>query len=176
MIFAQFLVYYLEYSVVINILVFVLQLFMFISLGLFYHRSKKTDISVPQYLYVMSYIVSALIVVSMAPIYNHVQAKKLDNNISLMNESHIPLTYYVMTAFTSSGISFRLFLILVFLNVIIEFSGGFYFVFKGEIDIQMFIFHSIVDVLMAIFFIFLSYNREMRLRKDYNRGRIIDVE
>ena len=73
MVFAQFLVYFIERGIVINILVFVLQVFMFISLGLFYHRSKKTDISVPQYLYVMSYIVSTLLVVSMAPVYNYVQ-------------------------------------------------------------------------------------------------------
>ena len=151
MIFAQFLIYYLEYSVVINILVLVLQLFMFISLGLFYHRSKKTDISVPQYLYVMSYIVSALLVVSMAPVYNYMQAKNFGDNAKVMKECHIPLTYYIMLAYTSSGISFRLFLILILFNVIIELTLGYYFVFKKEDDMQTFIFHGIVDILIGIF-------------------------
>ena len=39
-----------------------------------------------------------------------------------------------------------------------------------------FIFYGIVNVIIAIFFILLSYNREMKLRKDYNREKIIEVE
>ena len=33
-----------------------------------------------------------------------------------------------------------------------------------------------MNAFLAIFFIILSYNREMALRKEYNRERIIEVE
>ena len=33
-----------------------------------------------------------------------------------------------------------------------------------------------MNVIVAIFFVLLSYNREMKLRKDYNREKIIEVE
>ena len=41
---------------------------------------------------------------------------------------------------------------------------------------QTFIIDAILNVILAIFFIIMSYDREMRSRKEYNRERIIDVE
>lgn len=41
---------------------------------------------------------------------------------------------------------------------------------------QTFIIDGILNVILAIFFIIMSYDREMRTRKEYNRERIIDVE
>ena len=41
---------------------------------------------------------------------------------------------------------------------------------------QTFIIDAILNVILAIFFIIMSYDREMRTRKEYNRERIIDVE
>jgi hypothetical protein len=66
----------------------------------------------------------------MAPVYNHMQGYEVGDNPILMKEYHLPLIYYIMIAFTSSGISFKCFLILMLLIAIIEFTGFYYSVYN----------------------------------------------
>ena len=71
----------------INITVCLLQLVLFFAMAILYYKYKKIDITVPIFVHVLSYIVSIALLVSMAPVYNHVHNIDFKQNIALMNES-----------------------------------------------------------------------------------------
>ena len=101
---------------------------MFFALAILFYKYKKIDISVPIFVHVLSYIVSIALLVSMAPVYNHVQIIDFRQNIALMKESQIALTFYYMTAYSSKGIPFRVFSILIGFMSLISVLANYLFV------------------------------------------------
>ena len=93
-----------------------------------------------------------------------------------MKSQQFSLTLYVMTIYASKGVSFRIFclmIIIMFFTLIIQ---NYFYITNGTIVLQTFIIDALLNVILAIFFIISSYNREMKLRKVYNHERIIEVE
>ena len=81
-----------------------------------------------------------------------------------------------MTIFGSKGVSFRIFCVMtlaMFLSFIIQ---NYFYIEDSTINLQTFIVDGLLNIILAVFFILGSYNREMKLRKIYNNERIIEVE
>ena len=93
-----------------------------------------------------------------------------------MKSQQFTLALYVMTVFASKGVSFRIFcgmMAVMFLGHIIQ---NYFYILNKTINVGTFIVDGLLNIILAVFFIISSYNREMKLRKTYNHERIIEVE
>lgn len=93
-----------------------------------------------------------------------------------MHSQQYTLTLYVMTVFASKGISFRIFVVMVLVMFFALIIQNYFYITNRTISLQTFIIDGLLNVILAVFFIISSYNREMKLRKVYNHERIIEVE
>lgn len=165
-----------QLSASVNITVGALHLMFagFLTFG--FYRARSRDISAVMLFHVLSYVASVGLLVAAAPLYVSKFAPPQSENDALMTSQQFTLTLYVMTVFASRGVSFRVFCATtgaMFLGLIVQ---NYLYITNGTIDVQTFITDGLLNVILAVFFVMASHNREMKLRKVYNHERILEVE
>ena len=124
-----------DFSYNINIIVGTVHLFVVLFMGTIYYKCRHQDITVLIMMHIGGYLFSILLLMAVGPIYLNSTQKDNDSAKNLMISQQFTLALYIMTIYTSKGISFRVFSVMISVMIIALILQNYLYVRKGSINL-----------------------------------------
>ena len=97
-------------------------------------------------------------------------------NFLLRSSQQVTLGIYQAIIIISKAIPFRVFASVQIILYIALICQNFFFIDLDVINLQTYVIDSILQLVLFALLILASHSREMKVRRQYNQKRIIDVE
>ena len=124
---------------------------------------------------VMIFLVIQIIGIAISMVFFLMNGPKF-RNFLLRSSQQVTLGIYQAIIVISKAIPFRVFASLQIILYIALISQNFFFIDIDVLNVQTYVIDSILQLVLFALLILASHNREMKVRRQYNQKRIIEVE
>jgi len=97
-------------------------------------------------------------------------------NFLLRSSQQVSLGIYQVIIVISRAIPFRVFASVQVILYIALISQNYFFIELQVLNLQTYVIDSVLQLVLFALLILASHNREMKVRRQYNQQRIIEVE
>ena len=124
---------------------------------------------------VMIFLMIQIIGIAVSMIFFIINGPKF-RNFLLRSSQQVTLGIYQAIIIISKAIPFRVFASVQIILYIALICQNFFFIDLDVINLQTYVIDSILQLVLFALLILASHSREMKVRRQYNQKRIIDVE
>ena len=124
---------------------------------------------------IMIFLVIQIIGIAISMVFFLMNGPKF-RNFLLRSSQQVTLGIYQAIIVISKAIPFRVFASLQIILYIALISQNFFFIGIDVLNVQTYVIDSILQLVLFALLILASHSREMKVRRQYNQKRIIEVE
>ena len=141
----------------------------FLELGLLYYMRRLASQGI------MIFLLIQIIGIAVSMVFFILNGPKFQNFL-LRPSQQVTLGIYQAIIVISRAIPFRVFLSVQIILFIALITQNFFFIDLNVLNIQTYVIDSILQLVLFALLILASHSREMKVRRQYNQERIIEVE